>query len=60
MPYTLAAALVLPYVVNVVPFLRLSDADCERANAGWRRFLWLNYLTGFLLTQLLIWPHVSW
>jgi len=59
-PYTLAAALVLPYVANVLPFLRLADADCERANAGWRRFLWLNYLAGFLLTQLLIWPHVSW
>jgi len=59
-PYTLASALVLAYVLNVLPFLRLSDADCERANAGWRRFLWLNYLTGFLLTQLLIWPHVSW
>jgi 4-hydroxybenzoate polyprenyltransferase len=59
-PYTLAAALVLPYVVNVLPFLRLADADCERANAGWRCFLWLNYLAGFLLTQLLIWPHVTW
>ncbi|TCJ00134.1 prenyltransferase [Aeromicrobium sp. IC_218] len=59
-PYTLAGALAVPYVLNVLPFVRLRDADCERANAGWRRFLWLNYLTGFLLTQLLIWPHVSW
>ncbi len=58
-PSTLAAALVLPYVANVAPYLRLADAQCERAHAGWRRFLWLNYLTGFLLTQLLIWPHVS-
>lgn len=58
-PTTLAAALVLPYVANVAPYLRLADAQCERAHAGWRRFLWLNYLTGFLLTQLLIWPHVS-
>lgn len=53
-PSTLAAALVLPYVANVVPYLRLTDAQCERAHAGWRRFLWLNYLTGFLVTQLMI------
>lgn len=53
-PSTLAAALVLPYLANVVPYLRLDDAECERAHAGWRRFLWLNYLTGFLLTQLII------
>ncbi|GAA1243826.1 prenyltransferase [Janibacter melonis] len=53
-PSTLAAALVLPYVANVVPYLRLTDAQCERAHAGWRRFLWLNYLMGFLVTQLMI------
>lgn len=53
-PSTLAAALGLPYVANVVPYLRLTDAQCERAHAGWRRFLWLNYLTGFLVTQLMI------
>ena len=37
-----------------MPYLRLEDAECERAHAGWRRFLWLNYLTGFLLIQLII------
>ena len=54
-PAALAALLVLPYVVNVAPYLRITDATCERAHDGWRRFLWLNYVTGFLLTQLLIW-----
>ncbi|MDN4172459.1 prenyltransferase [Nocardioides sp. SOB77] len=54
-PGTLAAALVLPYVANVAPFVRVTDATCEGANAGWRRFLWLNYVTGFLVTQLFIW-----
>src|SRR5690606_16222828 len=53
-PGTLAALLVLPYLANVAPYLRLTDAECERANAGWRRFLWLNFLTGFLVTQLFI------
>ena len=59
-PASLAAALVLPYVANVAPYLRLRDADCDRAHAGWRRFLWLNYLTGFLVTQLLIWLTIGW
>ena len=57
-PARLAALLVLPYLANVAPYLNLTDADCERAHAGWQRFLWLNYVTGFLLTQLLIW--VTW
>ncbi|WP_206515989.1 prenyltransferase [Nocardioides pantholopis] len=59
-PGLLAAALVLPYVANVAPYLRLSDAECERAHAGWRRFLWLNYLTGFLVTQLFLWMTIGW
>ncbi len=53
-PGALAAVLVLPYVANVAPYLRITDATCEAAHAGWRRFLWLNYLTGFLVTQLFI------
>jgi 4-hydroxybenzoate polyprenyltransferase len=59
-PQLLAAALVLPYLANVVPFLRLGDQACEEANAGWRRFLWLNYLCGFLLTQLFIVMALGW
>ena len=51
----LSALLVLPYVANVAPYVSLSRADCERANAGWRRFLSLNFLTGFLVTQLFLW-----
>jgi 4-hydroxybenzoate polyprenyltransferase len=54
-PGPLAAILVLPYALNVVPFLGITDADAERANAGWRRFLWLNYVVGFGVTLLLIW-----
>jgi 4-hydroxybenzoate polyprenyltransferase len=54
-PGRLAGLLVLPYLANVWAYRRLADRDCERAHAGWRRFLVLNYVTGFLLTQLLIW-----
>ncbi len=57
-PGPLAAVLALPYAVSVLPFWSLGDADAERANAGWHRFLWLNFVTGFLVTLLLIWSWV--
>ncbi|MGG7466558.1 prenyltransferase [Plantibacter sp. YIM 135347] len=53
-PGPLAAILALPYAASVLPFWNLADGDAERANAGWKRFLWLNFLTGFLVTMLLI------
>lgn len=53
-PGWLAAVLPLPYVVNAAVFWSVRDHDCERANRGWRRFLWLNLVTGFLVTMLLI------
>ncbi|MCU1437460.1 MAG: prenyltransferase [Naasia sp.] len=53
-PGQLAALLVLPYAANVVPYLRIEDAGAERANAGWRRFLWMNYAVGFPVTLLMI------
>jgi 4-hydroxybenzoate polyprenyltransferase len=54
-PGRLAALLTVPYLLNIWPFRSLAERDCESANAGWRRFLVLNYVTGFLVTQLLIW-----
>lgn len=54
-PGPLASFLVLPYVINIVPFASLEDDDAELAHRGWGRFLWLNYMTGFFVTMLLIW-----
>ncbi len=58
-PGALASLLVLPYAASVAPYLGLTDSDCEKANAGWRRFIWLNLLTGFLVTQLFIWMTLA-
>lgn len=57
-PGPLAAALVVPYVVTAWPFAGIADAESSRANAGWRRFLVINYVVGFLVTMLLIWYAV--
>lgn len=54
-----AALLAVPYLLNAVPSLRLTDATSGLANAAWKRFLWLNYLTGFLVTMTFIWLKMS-
>lgn len=54
-PATLGGLLAVPYILSILPYANLSDEHCETANRGWRRFLRLNFLTGFLVTMLLIW-----
>ena len=54
-PAALAGIAAVPYLVIVAPFLNLSDEDCEQANSGWRKFIWLNFFAGFVVTMLLIW-----
>lgn len=44
----------LLYAVNIAPYLRIADADCEQANKAWRRFIWFNLFTGFVVTITLI------
>jgi len=54
-PGPLGALVALPYLVVVWPFRSVTDANAASANRGWRRFLWVNQLAGFLVTLLLIW-----
>ena len=54
-PGPLAALLAVPYAVSCGRYWRIVDAEAETANRGWRRFLTLNFVTGFLVTLLLIW-----
>lgn len=57
-PGPLAAVVAVPYLVTVWPYRSIADDDAGAATAGWRRFLWLNQLSGFLVTLLLIWYAV--
>jgi len=54
-PGPLAALLALPYLAAAAPYRSVSDEDAAVANRGWRRFLWINYACGFVVTMLLIW-----
>jgi 4-hydroxybenzoate polyprenyltransferase len=53
-PAALAALVPIPYLLSVLPFRDLDDDRCELAHRGWVRFLWLNPVMGFLVTQALI------
>jgi 4-hydroxybenzoate polyprenyltransferase len=54
-PGPLAALLALPYAISCAVYWNITDAEAETANRGWKRFLYLNFATGFLVTMLLIW-----
>lgn len=58
-PFWVAAVTSVPYILMVWPFRNLSDADCEQANRGWKKFLGINFFAGFIVTMLLIftWLH---
>lgn len=54
MPAASAAIAAVPYLAILLPFLSITDETCETANQGWRRFIWLNFFAGAIVTQLLI------
>ena len=49
-----ASLAVVPYLVIISPYLKITDADCERANGGWKRFIWLNFAAGALISLVVI------
>lgn len=40
----------LLYCLNVAPYLYVTDKTSGTTNTAWRRFLWLNYLSGAVVT----------
>ena len=55
LPGVIVALVALPFIHNAVRFIKLTDATSPKAHAAWRRFLWLNWVSGFVITQVLIW-----
>lgn len=51
---TLMALAFVPYLIVVAPFLNISDEGCADANRGWRKFIWLNYFAGAVITLLVL------
>jgi len=44
----------LIYIVNVAPYAFVTDKTSGTANKAWRRFIWLNYFVGAVVTMVLI------
>lgn len=66
--YTIAAGIValqpqgmsvafagLAYAVNALQFYNVTDRTSERVNIAWRRFIYLNYATGAVISIQLCW-----
>lgn len=46
------------YMVNVLPYLSIDDTTSSHVNTAWRRFIWLNLFTGFVITMMLIYVSI--
>lgn len=53
-PGSLAAVVALPYLANCAPWFNVTDSTAAGTNRAWRRFIWLNYFSGFLVTLIMI------
>ena len=45
------------YVAMTLPYINLKDKEAERANRGWRYFLKINQITGFVVTLCLLYSY---
>ena len=55
-----AAFAILPYLATVAAYARVDDDNAEATNQGWKRFLVLNMLAGFCVTQIILWSVLVW
>lgn len=53
-PATIVGIAGLIYAANVLPYYNVTDASSQQTNRGWRRFIWLNLFTGFVITMTLL------
>ena len=58
-PQNLVAIAALPYVAILIPHFNITDESCESANKGWKRFIYLNFFAGFVVTMMLIFTALT-
>ena len=44
----------LIYIVNIYPYLSINEKTAEKTNKAWRRFIYINYFSGAVITMLLL------
>ncbi len=48
----------LAYIANITPYLHVTDTTSALTNQAWKRFLWLNYFAGMIITFVIIATHL--
>lgn len=54
--YSFAFLAAIPYLFVVGRYWNISDRNCEAANKGWKKFIWLNFFAGAIVSALIIGP----
>jgi 4-hydroxybenzoate polyprenyltransferase len=57
--FSQAAVAAVPYLIVVGRELSITDENCERANRGWKWFIYLNFFAGAVVSALIIGPQPS-
>lgn len=42
------------YILNIGKYWNIPDSESDKTNVAWKRFIWLNYLSGFVVTIAII------
>ena len=53
-PSNLSVLAAVPYLLIVGRFWNITDETCQVAHRGWKHFIKLNYIAGFIVTMLII------
>ena len=54
LPGIVIGAAGLLYVFNILPYVNVTDKTSAKTNRGWRRFIWVNYIVGAVVTIVFI------
>jgi 4-hydroxybenzoate polyprenyltransferase len=57
-PSGFAAIAAIPYLAIIWPHWNITDETCEEANRGWKRFIWLNFFAGAVVSMITIWAAI--
>jgi 4-hydroxybenzoate polyprenyltransferase len=55
--FSQAAIAAIPYLIVVGRELSITNENCERANRGWKWFIYLNFFAGAVVSALIIGPQ---
>jgi 4-hydroxybenzoate polyprenyltransferase len=55
--FSQAAIAAIPYLIVVGRELSITNDNCERANRGWKWFIYLNFFAGAVVSALIIGPQ---